>query len=366
MFLELLKNKNMQTNTGNVLHYKVTTDTFVRFFLVVAAVCLMWVLRDILIAILVSVVLASAISPLATRLHNMWVPRALTVFIILAGIIAVFVGIFVLLVPLMYSEFAAFSKSFYVFQRDIINYISTFTGNKQLVSDVVKDWSLEDIQNSATTVLTAGTGAVSSTVGSVTYFIFQTIFIFVLTFYLAVLPKGVERFLRIITPRKHEDYVIHLWDRSQKKIVAWAKGQFILALIMGVSVYIGLLILHVPNPFLFALLAMVGEVIPMVGMMLASLPAILVALLSGGSILAFWTAFFYVLITQFENHILSPLVVNKVVGLPSVLVIISIVTGATLAGFWGVLLAVPVAATVMEFVGDLETSKKAQIESIAE
>ncbi len=349
----------------NIVHYKISTDSFVRFFAVLAGVALMWVLRDILISILVSVVIASAISPLATKMRKFYVPRALTVFIILATVMSVFVAIFVLLVPTVYSEFATFSKSFYVFQRDAINYISSYTGNKQFVSDVVKDWSLEDIQNVMTGLLTAGTGAVTSTVGAVTYFIFQTVFIFVISFYLAVLENGVERFLRVITPTKHENYIINLWGRSQKKIVAWAKGQFILALMIGVSIYVGLSVMGMQNPFLFALLAAVGEVIPIVGMMIATVPAVLVALLSGGAPFAITIFIFYALITQFENHILAPMIVNKVVGLPSVLVIISLVVGGLLAGFWGVLLAVPVAATIMEFVGDIESEKKAQIESIS-
>jgi predicted PurR-regulated permease PerM len=171
--------------------------------------------------------------------------------------------------------------------------------------------------------------------------------------------------LRVITPRKKEDYIINLWGRSRKKIVAWAKGQFILALMIGTSVYIGLSIIGLPNPFLFALLAAVGEVIPIVGMMIATIPAVLVALLSGGAPFAITVTIFYLLVTQFENHILAPLIVNKVVGIPSVIVIIALVVGATLAGFWGVLLAVPVAATIMEFVGDIEASKKEQIESIS-
>jgi predicted PurR-regulated permease PerM len=347
------------------IHYKITTDTFLRFFVVLACVALLWVLRDIVIIILVSVVLASAISPIANTLRKFYLPKPFTVFTILAGFIAVFVAIFVLLVPTVYTEFAAFSKSFYVFQRDAINYISAYTGNKQLVSDVVRDWSLEDIQNSASGILTAGGGAITSTVGSVTYFIFQTIFIFVLTFYLAVLDRGVERFLRIVTPRKQEDYVVHLWERSQRKIVAWAKGQFILALLIGTSIFIGLKFIGLENAFLFALLAAVGEVIPIVGMMIATIPAVLVALLTGGAPFAITVGVFYLLVTQFENHILAPLIVNRVVGIPSVIVIISLVVGATLAGFWGVLLAVPVAATIMEFVGDIEHHKKAQIENIA-
>jgi predicted PurR-regulated permease PerM len=355
----------MNTLLHNTTSYKLTTDSYFRFFAVLAVVALMWFLRDIIISILVSVVLASAISPLATKLSRYYVPRALTIFTVLAGMVAVVAAIFILLVPTIYNEFAAFSKSFYVFQRDIINYISSYTGNKQLVSEVIRDWSLEDIQGFFMTALTASGGAVASTAGSIGYFIFQTVLTFVLSFYLAVLPDGVDRFLRVITPRKREDYVIDLWSRSQKKIVAWAKGQFILAVLIGSSIYLGLSIIGMENAFLFALLAAVGEVIPIVGMMIATVPAVLVALLSpGGPPFAVTVLLFYILITQFENHILAPLVVNKVVGIPSVVVIIALVIGATLAGFWGVLLAVPVAATIMEFVGDIEASKKAQLESI--
>ena len=346
-------------------HHKITTDTFIRFFLVVAIVAAVWFLRDVFISILVSVIIASAISPLATRFRKYYIPRALTVFVVLATVIAIFVSIFILLVPTIYTEFATFSKSFYVFQRDFINTISSYTGNKQFVSEAVRAWSLEDIQNAALGVLTSGTGAVASTAGAVTYFIFQTVFIFVISFYLAVLPNGVERFLRVITPSKRENYIISLWGRSQTKIVAWAKGQFILALLIGSSIYIGLSIIGMDNAFLFALLAAVGEVIPIVGMMIATIPAVLVALLSNGTSFAVTVLIFYVLITQFENHILAPLIVNKVVGIPSVVVIISLVIGGSLAGFWGVLVAVPVAATIMEFVGDIESDKKAQIESIS-
>jgi predicted PurR-regulated permease PerM len=335
------------------------------FVLLVPLVALAWVLRDVIVSVLVSVVIASAISPIATRLSKFYLPRALTVFTILAGMIAVFVAIFVLLVPTIYNEFATFSKSFYFFQREVINYISSFTGNKQLVSEAIRSWSLEDIQGIFVTALTAGTGAVASTAGTVTYFIFQTVLTFVLSFYLAVLPDGVERFLRIVTPSRRENYVIDLWSRSQKKIVAWAKGQFILALIIGFTIYIGLMAMNMENAFLFALLAAVGEVIPIVGMMMATIPAVLFAVLNGGVSYAFWILMFYILVTQFENHILAPLVVNKVVGIPSVIVIIALVVGGILAGFWGVLLAVPVAATIMEFVGDIETSKRTQLESIS-
>lgn len=352
----------MSTET---IYYKVTTDTFVRFFVVCFGVLLIYMLKDIIVSILVSVVIASAISPLATMLKKVYIPRALTVFLVLAGMITLFIGVFVLLIPLLYSEFTTFANSFYFFQKQAINFISDYTGNKQLVAEVIKDWSLQDIQNLVFSIVTAGTGAFSSAAGAVTYFIFQTVVIFVISFYLAVQENGVERFLRVITPPKKENYILDLWGRSQVKIAAWVRGQLILAVMIGMSIYIGLYFIGVQNAFLFALLSALGEIVPLVGLMFAGLTTVLFAIVSNGVPTAMVVAIFFFVVTQFENHFFAPIIVNKVVGIPSVIVIISFVVGALLAGFWGVLLAVPVASVIMEYVGDIESSKKAQIESIS-
>jgi predicted PurR-regulated permease PerM len=65
----------------------------------------------------------------------------------------------------------------------------------------------------------------------------------------------------------------------------------------------------------------------------------------------------YVIIQQFENHLIYPLVVKKIVGVPPILVIISIIIGAKLAGFLGVVLSVPIVSTIMEFVDDVDRRK---------
>jgi len=67
---------------------------------------------------------------------------------------------------------------------------------------------------------------------------------------------------------------------------------------------------------------------------------------------------FYILVQQFESHLIYPLVVRKVVGVPPILVILALLAGAELGGFLGILISVPVAAALMEFVNDIEKQKK--------
>jgi predicted PurR-regulated permease PerM len=118
-----------------------------------------------------------------------------------------------------------------------------------------------------------------------------------------------------------------------------------------------LLVIGIEYAAFLALLAFVGELIPVVGLTLAMIPAALVALSEGGATLAGIVFLAYFVIGQIENHILYPNVMNKMVGVPSVVVIISLIVGAKLAGFWGILIAVPLAAIMIGFLDDLDNHK---------
>jgi predicted PurR-regulated permease PerM len=87
------------------------------------------------------------------------------------------------------------------------------------------------------------------------------------------MKKEKEKFLRIVTPDKSEAYVINLWQRTQRKIALWVKGQLILGLIVGVLIYLGLAILGVQYALVLAIAAAILELIPF-GILLATVPAV--------------------------------------------------------------------------------------------
>ena len=69
----------------------------------------------------------------------------------------------------------------------------------------------------------------------------------------------------------------------------------------------------------------------------------------------------FAIIQQFESNLIYPLVVRKVVGVSPILVILALIIGAKLAGFLGIILAVPIAAAVMEFTDDIQKEKRAEL-----
>ena len=129
------------------------------------------------------------------------------------------------------------------------------------------------------------------------------------------------------------------------KVSAWLGGQLLLGSIIGATTAIGLGLMGVPYFFVLALIAGIGEMIPMIGPMLSAIPAIAVAFtVSPG--LALGVAVFFLVQQQLENAVLVPKVMGETVGLSAVTVILSLLIGGALLGFVGALLAVPTAAII--------------------
>ena len=141
----------------------------------------------------------------------------------------------------------------------------------------------------------------------------------------------------------------------------------VLGLIVGVLLYLGLTILGVPNALLLAVLAGLFELIPVFGQILAAIPALALGFADGGFTAFLLVGGLYLIVQQFEAHLIYPVVVKKVVGVPPLLVILALIVGAKLAGFLGILLSVPIAAAIQEFVSDVDREKtRALAKSLAE
>jgi predicted PurR-regulated permease PerM len=275
--------------------------------------------------------------------------------------------VYFLVLPLL-SESSQFLKNLPVyFNVDTVsNGIdqNKFLSSQPIVSGLKNSINLEQIIGQVNDAIAGLSSSAFNTVSSVFGGILSFLLMIIMSFYLSVERDGVGKFLKIITPLKHEGYIIDLWRRSQRKIGLWMQGQIILAVIIGVLVYLGLLLLNVPNALLLASLAGAFEIIPLFGPILSSIPAIAISFSTSGFTMALLVAGLYLIVHQFENQLIYPLVVKKVVGVPPIVSIIALVAGFQLAGFLGLILSVPIAAILIEFFDDLERDKIEKIEKM--
>ena len=181
--------------------------------------------------------------------------------------------------------------------------------------------------------------------------------VFVLSFYLTVGKDGVERFLLTILPPTYEARAIELYTKVRRKIGRWLRGQMLLSLVIGITVFFGLWLLGVKYSLILGILAGIFELVPYVGPIFSGSVAVLVAA-TDSLTLGVYTLLLFILIQQIENNVLVPAVMSLTTSLNPVVILISLLVGAKLFGFIGLILAVPAAVLLQEIIEDWSESRK--------
>lgn len=338
-----------------------TVGTLLTIIAVGAATYALWVLRDLALLVLTAIVIASAIEPGVAFFARRGIPRILSVVLMYGlGLGSVFILLYFFFPPIL-DDAQGFLVSIphYLDTVQLPDSFSSVAGASHLFS-VGGAQSMLDTLFAYRSALSGASSGAFQLFAAFFGGAFSTLLVIVLSFYFALQETGVEDFLRVVTPSAQEEYVVNLWFRAKRKIGLWMQGQILLSIIVGVLIYLGLLIMGVPYALLLAVFTAMAEIIPIFGSLVAGVLAAVIAFADGGAALGFIVAGLYVIVNQFEANLIYPLVVKKVIGLPPLLVILALIAGATLAGFLGVLLSVPVAAALQELFADFDRGKRSR------
>lgn len=365
----------------------ISSGTIIKTIVILAIAGFLYLVSDLVLVVLASVVIASAIEPIVIGFAKAHVARLPAVIITYVGLFSAFIGLFYFFVPILLNETLNFTNAFprYFDSSAVWNPLSKektdqsqkiaesvsqgLAQSKEIAKDISasfdtvaatqinKKAGLADLIKNLQSAFSHFSSGFVNTISAVFGGALSFVLIIVLSFYLVVQEDGVVNFLKVVTPLKNEKYVISLWKRSQRKIGYWMQGQILLGVIVGVLLYLGLTILGVKNAILLSVFAAFFEIIPLFGPVIAAIPAVLLSFADGGLTAGLLVAGLYLIIQQFENHLIYPLVVKKVVGVSPILVILALVIGYKLAGFLGVLLSVPIAAAITEYFNDIAEGK---------
>ena len=166
-----------------------------------------------------------------------------------------------------------------------------------------------------------------------------------------------ERAIGILSPKKYEAYILNLWEKSQQKVAKWFGLRILLCLFVGLATFLACYILKIKYAVSFGLLAGVLDIVPIIGPIIAGAIIVVFSALDGWlKVLFVFIAF--VLIHQIEGNILTPVLTKKFIGIPTVLVLISLMIGGRLWGILGAVLAIPLAGVIYEFLRDFLKKKK--------
>jgi predicted PurR-regulated permease PerM len=325
-------------------------------FVSVAIVWALYLARQVLLLIYVSGLFAIGFSPMVRLIERQRVlpigtkrfPRSLAILSLYASIIGfvTLVG-FLVLPPLVHQ-----AQSLAHALPDMVDRGQQFLIDKGWLQERL---TLKEAVAQAPSPSGGAVGLVAIAVGNVAGGILGVVTILILSFYLLVEADSLRAsFLRLF-PRANRARVAAASNEVTVKVSAWLGGQLLLGTIIGTTSAIGLWALGVPFFYVLALISGIGELIPVVGPVLAAIPALAVAATVSLKKVLFVLIFFF-LQQQFENHVLVPKVMSRQVGVSAVTVIVALLIGGELLGIVGAILAVPTAAILQvvasELVGD--------------
>jgi predicted PurR-regulated permease PerM len=326
-------------------------------------IAVLWEAREALMLIYVSALIAMGFAPLVQIIERPRsgargrIPRWLAILVIYIAIIVVVLLVALAVVPPLVTQAAALwarmPDEFDKFQRLLMRY--KLLRRPITLAEAVQNAPEGAGSNAVGTVLVA----LSSLVGG----IFGFITILILSFYLLVEAKSMFEYVaRFIPPGRRGD-VANAAREAVVKVSAWLRAQFVLAGVMGTFAAVGLFLMGVPYFYVLALVAAIGETIPIVGPVVGGVTAVIVALSASPKLALMVGAYFFAL-HQLEANILVPKIMERRVGVSPVAVLVALLIGGALWGLVGAILAIPTAAILSIIVDQVAADREVRLQRV--
>lgn len=310
-----------------IIRYLLKNQVILALVIVVSAWFVIQI-RDILMILFGSYIVMAALLPLVKILEKARIPKAAASAIAFFITVAFIILLIFPLVPFLVAQVSSLFEKFPDYLASAASFLKINTRTAQV--DSVLGNQLANLGANALTITSVVFGGV-----------FSLILVFVLSFYLMLDNRRIKLAVAQLFPHKYQENVIQTLLQVDNKLGAWARGQIILSISIGVFTWVALTFLNFSNVALpLAILAGILEIVPTIGPILSAVPAIIVALAINPS-LAITVIIAYIIIQTIENNILVPKIMQHSVGLNPVIVIIAITIGTSLMGVIGGLLSIP-------------------------
>jgi predicted PurR-regulated permease PerM len=341
--------------------------------LVFALGLLIWLfvrLQTVLMQVLLAVILAAGMSPLVNQLAEQpwlsigrwnWRPsRGLVVLILYLTLVLLIILLGAILTPPLVNEIEDLVRRLPGYATDLQQWLMTlperypFLPAINLAEGLAEQLrtgaaQLASLLGQALVVVRVALGVLSGTLNG--------IFVLILALYMTADSGRILRYLIGFLPADRQDQAERVAARIGERLGGWVRGQLLLSAIIGTIIFIGLLVIGVRYAVLLALIAAVGEAVPMVGPIFSAIPAVLIAFLQS-PLQGLLTLALYVLVQQLENNLIVPKVMERAVALHPLVVLIALLVGAELLGVMGAILAVPVAAALAVMLDEVRRKRQ--------
>ena len=341
---------------------------------IVALVWVVYTLRDKLILLLLAAFLATVMDPGVQFLERRKFPRALAIIIFYLVAIVILGFLLVSFIPIIAEQISQIAEQLSELSNSLANgealEIPFFSNDMNVQFNTWLQAALEGLSTDQFTGslerLSQSLSSAASTsfqiAGSVVSFIVSFIMVLALAFFIQLEREKVLSWIESLLPKSMLGYAKTKSGAIHHKIGQWARGELMLMVSIFLLTYIALKILGMPYALTLAVLAGFCEMIPVVGPLIASLPALLIGFTDKGFVWLLVIAVVYYIIQWCENNLLVPMIMKRAVGLSPIAILMAMLIGIsfpdTIHPVLGVILAIPAMTIFTLFIEDFRGANK--------
>ena len=310
-----------------------------------------WTVRVIFPPLILAAAIVFLLNPLVTRLQRHGIPRAGGAAIAYLSVFAVLGLSALLIVPLAGNQVDELRDEWPGIKSKVTTWVDDRAADSK---GTFWEFSPDDIDREI--------GGNDATFGEqlrrlrkIGLQVFHVLLILILApiiaFYLLVDVPHLRRVADALIPERARPEVLHVAHRLNRAIGGFFRGQLMVAVIVGVICSVGLAIIGLRFWFLIGMIAGLFNVIPLIGPWIGGIPGVVIALTTGSPLKAALVVAIMAGAQQIDNHFITPQVMQRAVRLHPAAVMLALLAGGTLGGFFGLLLAVPAAAVLKILLG---------------
>ncbi|WP_111883943.1 MULTISPECIES: chloramphenicol efflux transporter CxpE [unclassified Acinetobacter] len=333
--------------------------TLRRIFILAGIALIIWVLyllKPVVVPFIGAFLIAYLFSPLVDKLHNIGLPRWLSISLVFIGIgVAIFLAMW-FLVPLVWEQLMYAKNNipnnihwvnytFLPWLSETFNLVPMEIDTEQMSAAIMEyiqtNYSADSIQAMLLKVAQSGLNFIQ--IGG------TIVLIPIIAFYFLLDWERMLENMRRLIPRKYEKSTLTIVGECHEVLGAFVKGQFLVMFLLGVVYAVGLQLVGIEVGIIIGMIAGLASIIPYLGFAVGIISAIVACLFQFG---LDWVHLALVLVVfmvgqAIEGYILQPFLLGDKIGLSPVAVVFAVLAGAQLAGLLGMLIALPVAAIIV-------------------
>ena len=334
---------------------------------------LLYRIRVIFPPLVLALLIIYLLNPLISRLVSRGMPRPAAAIFVFVAAIATVVLVGIALFPFMSRQVSEFGGDWPQFRAKLVSFvedtsqsiedrfgfeintspISCLLGEAQEVDGTDCDRVTEQLRDQIT--------GHAGRLGQIGLSVLENLLIFILApllaLYLLIDLPQLQRDVLNLFPESHRDEAADLGTKIGRAVGGFFRGQLLVAITVGVLSAIGFRIIGLPFWALIGAIAGFFNLIPLIGPFIGGAIGFLIGTVSSGVGLGLKAALVELIVQQLDNHLISPQVMRRTVQLHPATVVLALLAGGAIAGFWGVLLGVPAVAVAKLLLGHLWSTR---------